>query len=186
MANLVRVFGAGWREAWHRITRANLLRWGFNTIGNWSDPTIIASAGLPWVFPMQGFPTTSRCIFRDFPDVFSDEYEKSADAFARQMAPLRDDRNLIGYFLRNEPEWAFIKDLAIAEELLETDFPSDSREALIRFLSDRYQGNVEALNGAWRTGFSSKNEHGQCVWPKKARGPVCREKLAAASAVSKM
>lgn len=155
IADLVRVFGTGWRDAWQRITWANLVHWGFNTIGNWSDPAFARTAQLPWVFPMMDFPTTEPRIFRDFPDVFSPDYERSAEAFARQLEPLKDDRQLIGYFLRNEPEWAFIRGLVIAEELLETDFPSESREALIRFLSDRYRGDVDLLNTAWKTRFTS-------------------------------
>jgi hypothetical protein len=155
VANLERVFAKQWRDAWAGITRANLLRWGFNTVGNWSDPGFARSARLPWVLPMDGFPGTKVTIFRDFPDVFSPEYEKNAAAFAHQMQPLREDRFLVGYFLRNEPEWAFIRGLVIAEELLETGFPTQSREALIRFLSERYRGEVALLNVAWNTRFPS-------------------------------
>jgi hypothetical protein len=155
VANLIQVFGAEWEDAWRRIARANLVRWGLNTVGNWSDPGFARWSGLPYVFPMEGFPTTDRRIFRDFPDVYSPEYERNAEAFARQMAPFRGDRNLIGYFLRNEPEWAFIKDLVIAEELLETSTESRSREALIRFLAERYHGSVEALNDAWHIRLAS-------------------------------
>jgi hypothetical protein len=155
VANLIRVFGEGWWDAWSRITRDNLVRWGFNTIGNWSDPRFARASALPWVYPMEGFPSTPRCIFRDFPDVFSPAYERSAASFARQMEDLRDDRALVGYFLRNEPEWAFIRGLDLAQELLDTDFPTDSRAALIGFLSDRYGGDVARLNAAWRTSFGS-------------------------------
>jgi len=154
-ANLIRVFGTEWKDAWSAITRSNLIRWGFNTIGNWSDPAFTKTANLPYVFPMKDFPSTKRRIFRDFPDVFHPEYRKNAEDFAQQMSRLKDDRNLIGYFLRNEPEWAFIKDLVIAEELLETDFETDSREALIRFLADRHQGDVDMLNTAWQSHFAS-------------------------------
>ncbi len=155
IANLIRVFGEGWRDVWVRMTRANLVRWGFNTVGNWSSPDFTRVAALPYVFPMQGFPTTEIRIFRDFPDVFSPAYEENAARFAQQMDSLKEDRNLIGYFLRNEPEWAFIKELVIAEELLETDFPTDSREALIRFLSERYQNDVIQLSTAWNRAFDS-------------------------------
>ncbi len=154
-ANLRRVFGNEWMDAWQRITKANMMRWGFNTIGNWSLPDLTQSADLPYVFPMIDFPTTERKIFRDFPDVFSSEYKTNAVTFAAQMEPLREDRNLIGYFLRNEPEWAFIKELNIAEELLETDFPTESRDALIHFLADRHLGDIDQLNSAWHTAFES-------------------------------
>ncbi len=153
VANLIHAFGDGWRDAWTRITAARLRAWGFNTVGNWSSQPFAAAAGLPWVYPMHDFPTTETRLFRDFPDVFSPAYQKAADAFATQMAGLRDDRNLIGYFLRNEPEWAFVHDLDLAEELLETGFPSHSRDALIDMLAQRYGHGVERLNAVWGTSF---------------------------------
>ena len=154
-ANLIRVFGAGWMDAWKDIARANLRSWGFNTVGNWSHPDFTGWSGLPYVHPMTDFPTTTQRIFRDFPDVFSPEYKAAAERFAAQMAPLSNDRNLIGYFLRNEPEWAFIKNLDIAEELLESTAMLDSREAFVRYLADQYLGEIDKLNESWGSSFSS-------------------------------
>ena len=153
VANLIHAFGDGWCDAWTRLTAARLRGWGFNTVGNWSSQPFAVASGLPWVYPMRDFPTTDTRLFRDFPDVFSPDYLQAAETFAAQMADLRDDRNLIGYFLRNEPEWAFVHDLDLAEELLETAAPSHSRDALIAFLAQRYDGRIDRLNTAWGTAF---------------------------------
>jgi len=155
IANLIHAFGDNWRDAWTRLTAGRLRDWGFNTVGNWSSQPFAVASGLPWVYPMRDFPTTKTRLFRDFPDVFSPEYETAAEAYASQMLPLAADRNLIGYFLRNEPEWAFVHDLDLAEELLETDFPSHSRDALASFLAQRYDGRIERLNAVWGAAFDS-------------------------------
>ena len=39
-ANLERKFGADWRKRWREETAQRLEAWGFNTIGNWSEPDL--------------------------------------------------------------------------------------------------------------------------------------------------
>jgi hypothetical protein len=161
VSNLIRAFGAGWRESWSRITRRRMVEWGFNTIANWSSLEFAQKAGLPYVWPLTDFPTTERIIFRDFPDVFSPEYEHNAEIYAEQLYKFEGDRYLIGYFLRNEPQWAFIEDLNIAEELLQCEGEYASREALIEFLSERYNDDIDRLNKAWNLqlkGFEILNQ----------------------------
>ena len=159
IANLIAAFGDGWHDAWARIVKRHLKSWGMNTIGNWSSLDFIRRAGMPYVLPLDahapaGFPTTKTRIFRDFPDVFSDEYAQSCEVYAQALLSFRDDPNLIGYFMRNEPEWAFVYDLRLAEELLANPAPLASREWLIAQLREKY-ANIGALNAAWQTAFSS-------------------------------
>ncbi len=108
VANIMRRFGEGWREKWTRHTIDRLRNWGFNTIANWSDREIAVSSGMPYVLPLSGW--TTRKVFPfpyDFPDVFSQEFASNVDAAAkRQCEPLKDDANLIGWFVGNEPHWA--------------------------------------------------------------------------------
>ena len=150
-ANLIRVFGAAWWERWMSMTRSHLVRWGFNTIGAFSSPDFLREARMPYVLPLSDFPTTARTVFRDFPDVFSQEYHGNAARYAEQMRAYASDECLIGYFLRNEPEWAFAEHLEIAEELLDTEGPLETKERLIAFLPERYHGDVAAFNCAWQT-----------------------------------
>lgn len=149
VANLIRAFGAKWKQCWTMITKANLVRWGFNTIGAFSSLEFVKDSGLPYLLPLMNFPTTQMKVFRDFPDVFSEEYRSNADIYAQQMLKYKDDRNIIGYFLRNEPEWAFTAELEIAEELLDTDTDLVSKDVFIRFVSEKYNGSIEELNRAW-------------------------------------
>ena len=155
IANMIHAFGKDeWWRNWADITKAYLTRRGFNTIGNWSELKFIKYAKMPYVLPLGGFPSTEKRIFRDFPDVFSPEYEENSRKFASQLESFVDDEFLIGYFLRNEPEWAFVYDLLIAEELLASKEPLISKNVLIDTLKEKY-GTVEKLNEAWCCEFES-------------------------------
>lgn len=152
LLNLLRAFGDDWWLKWRELTTRRMLEWGFNTVGNWADGDFARTSKLPYVWPLRGFPKTSETVFRDFPDVFAREYETAAEEFAAQLSAFEGDRNLIGYFLRNEPQWAFVDDLNPAEMLLENSTRFSSKEVLIQFLSERYGGDVRKLNAAWRLG----------------------------------
>lgn len=152
LLNLLRAFGDDWWPKWRELTKRRILEWGFNTVGNWADRSFTREAELPYVLPLRGFPQTSERVFRDFPDVFADEYATAAEKFAAQLSEFEGDRNLIGYFLRNEPQWAFVDDLNPAEMLLEKPTRFASKDVLIQFLSERYGGDVRKLNEAWRLG----------------------------------
>ena len=153
-ANLIRVFGGQWETRWQEMTKGFMKRWRFNTIGNWSNPDFIQSARMPYLLPLRGFPNTRVLLYRDFPDVFSPEYAEASAEYAKQMAAYRDDPYLIGYFLRNEPLWAF-GDNIIASEMLSTDTPSFTRRELIKWLKERYHSDVSALSAAWNHTFDS-------------------------------
>ncbi len=146
--NMIRMFGPDWRSEWEKITRNKLLESGFNTIGNWSDIDFARRSRIPYVLPMSGFPSTEVSLYRDFPDVFSPQYKINAEKFARQLSSFRDDPFLIGYFLRNEPQWAF-GDHDLAFEMFATGDMSFSRLAFIKFLENKYGNDVSAFNKAW-------------------------------------
>jgi hypothetical protein len=156
-ANLIRVFGTQWESRWQAMSRGFMLQWRFNTVGNWSDREFSQNARMPYVLPLSRFPSTETKLYRDFPDVFSDAFQATADSFAQQMNAYKEDPYLIGYFLRNEPLWAF-GDNNIASEMLATETPSASRNALIVWLEKRYHGQVNAFAEAWQISCSSFNE----------------------------
>jgi len=107
-ANIIRRFGEGWEQKWQDHIVARLQNWGFNTIANWSDYDVATTAGMPYVIPLYGWETKKMFPFPwNFPDVFSEEFRRNVDEAARrQLTPLKDDPNLIGWFVGNEPQWA--------------------------------------------------------------------------------
>lgn len=148
VANMMRVFGNNWRQRWEELTEHRLKDWGFNTIGNWSDPSFIRRSSLPYVYPMDSFPTTKETIYRDFPDVFSEEYATNAEAFASQLKAMSDDRRLIGYFMRNEPHWAFVDGLNLTELMLRSPRSFASKRRFVEWIREKYT-DVRSLNEAW-------------------------------------
>lgn len=151
--NLYRTFGENWYEAWTKITKRRLIDWGINTVACWSDMNFIKNSNLPYVHILHGFPRTTENIFRDFPDVFSPEYKAESEKWAKQLEDLKNDRNMIGYFMSNEPNWAFSDGLNIAAVTLERDVKFCSKDFIINSLKVKY-ANISSLNSAWEKDFS--------------------------------
>ncbi len=178
--NLERAFGADWESAWKRMIVSQLMRMGMNTLGNWSDPALFGR--MPYVTSLPEFPSTKQLIFRDFPDVLSEEYARNAEKCAQALAERREDPWMIGYFLRNEPSWAFVDDLVIADEVLRNPAPSACREGLIAWLRERY-GTPEALSEAWEHSFSSFEDLRRSIGKASDFSARAREDLRSFSAL---
>jgi hypothetical protein len=100
--NLLRRFGAGWRESWADMTFRRMEAWGLNTVANWSHPSLYDARRKPYAIPLASWIT--EVDYLGLPDVYSEEFARQADErAARQCAPRRDDPWLLGYFLANEP-----------------------------------------------------------------------------------
>jgi hypothetical protein len=154
--NLTRVYGAGAREKWEAITQGLLKKWRINTIANWSDLDFARKISHPYVLNMRNFPSTSVLLYRDFPDVFSEEYHQQAVEFARQLEDYKNDKYLIGYFLSNEPHWAF-GDNNLAFEMLAVKTPSFTKTAFANWLEKKYE-HIGAFNNAWNQKLTSFEE----------------------------
>ncbi len=151
--NLKRVYGDSWKEKWEEIAMRFLKGSGINSQGNF--PGLHVNDGhdsLPYVRELPGVPMTKTLIFRDFPDVLSEEYEENARAYAERLKEWKDDPWLIGYFLRNEPEFNFVENLVIADEVLRNPAPTCCKRGLVDFLKERYE-TITALNAAWEADF---------------------------------
>jgi len=169
-ANLYKAYGTQWYKKWEEISYHILMRHGINSQGNSPmlgiadmkgslsnlsiPPDAKPAKKLPYVREITGFPATEALIFRDFPDVLSPEYERKCRAYAQTLEEWKDDPWLIGYFLRNEPEFNFVPGLAIANEVLHNPLKTHCRVGLIRFLRERY-GEIGRLNEAWGSAFHS-------------------------------
>lgn len=153
-SNLYRAFGENGYECWKKLVAGQLRRHGMNTLGNWSDEALFASSGMPYVTSLPEFPGTKKNIFRDFPDVFSEEYESNAARAAQALEKRKDDPLMIGYFLRNEPSWAFVDHLVLADEVLYNPERTACKEELVRCLKEKY-GDIQVLNRAWSCSLDS-------------------------------
>jgi len=154
-ANLYKAYGDAWEEKWKELSYHILMGAGINSQGNFPMLDVCnGQSKLPYVREIRGFPATESLIFRDFPDVLSPEYHEKCITYAKTLEEWKDDPWLIGYFLRNEPEFNFVPGLAIANEVLHNPAKTCCRAGLIGWLRDKY-GEIEALNAVWGAQFSS-------------------------------
>ncbi len=167
IANLIRAFGQDWYKCWTEITRNRLFRLGFNTIANWSDMKFARSSNIPYVICMGRFPKTEKLIFRDFPDVFSEEYQVNCDKFAEQLEKYVGDPYVLGYFLSNEPNWAWGEKINIAEDMLRNPEALASKDKLCEFIKERYNGDINAVNSAWQTKYADFTDIARPIAPKE-------------------
>lgn len=148
-ANMIRAFGAeGWRDKWADVALAEMRRLRFNTVGNWSEWEFAKKAQFPYVRPMNFQPKRISHVYRDMPDVFHPDFEQDAADYASQLKDTADDPAFIGYFLMNEPQWGFSKELPAAGMLFNAPACA-SRKELSEFLRKKY-GDDAALSNAWK------------------------------------
>lgn len=180
---LKRIYGDAWKEKWEEISSHVLMKNGINSQGNF--PGLGVNNGrskIPYVRELMGFPVTETLIFRDFPDVLSKEYQRNAERYAKGLEDWKDDVWLIGYFLRNEPEFNFVEGILIADEVLRNPARTCCRAGLIEYLVKKY-GSVEALNAAWKTEFCSFEELNEPIAHCSAQYPDSREDIRAFSRI---
>lgn len=147
-ANMIRVFGPdGWREKWARVALAEMKRLRFNTVGNWSEYEFAAKGRFPYVRPMSFSGRRCGTVYRDFPDVFHAGFEADAADYAAPLKSTAADPAFLGYFLMNEPTWAFSSELPATGMLYNTEACS-TRQELARWLRAKYEGDA-ALAKAW-------------------------------------
>lgn len=125
-------------EAWAEATSERLADWGFNTIGGWSREDLFA--------PLMAY-TEILNFGNGSSDWFAPEFEAKAKQIAEErVAPLKDDPNLLGWFLDNELKWG--KDWrsfnTMLDEYLLLEEGSPGREIAEQF-GDDYEGFLTAL-----------------------------------------
>lgn len=158
-ANLIRAFGAKWRERYYELTSLRLRRWGINTVGvgvnQYRDERVSdipSQFKLPYVLTLKNYPRTQNMITNEFPDVFSAEYSVAAEEYADQIRPYLEDQYLVGYFITNEPTWA-MRHASPTKNMLISDQSFASKTAYVRYLRNKY-GEISNLNEVWDANFS--------------------------------
>jgi hypothetical protein len=69
----------------------------------------------------------------------------------------KDDPFLVGYFLRNEPQWAFGYH-NLAYEMFATDQSSATKDEFIKWIDLKYNNDIQAFNKAWNLNIVSFND----------------------------
>ncbi len=171
-ANLLRKYGPDWESTWEGLMPKRLMNWGFNTIGNWSEPKVLAKGGIPytgWVFlQVKNLPwqaNTRNPIPDPFNPEFDEEVKKATVRFTRDTL---NDPMCIGYFVDNELSWR--DDTFQAKAALAGTKANFSKVELVKHLEENY-GTIEKLNAAWGVKLSKWEEmHGYKEIPKTEAG----------------
>ena len=161
-ANLYRVDGAHWRDAWHRRTRARLVAWGFNTLGNWSDEALARGHDLAYTRSINiasdyANVATGYDYWGRMPDPFDPRFAVATEqAVATAVDGVRDDPWLLGYFADNELAWAAPGPQgrwALALGTLRGQPQSPAKQAFLALLKRKY-GDALRLGVAWGIGVT--------------------------------
>lgn len=158
-ANLARSYGSDDAQRWAVHAVARLQAWGFNTLGNWSDPAVIERQRMPYSLPLVvkgDFATVSTGfdLWGGMPDPFDPRFVAAVERAVQLVTQgRRDDPWLIGYFADNELAWAGIGEpaaarYALALGSLRGKAESPAKQAFIAQLRTRY-GDISALAAAW-------------------------------------
>ncbi|UVJ43009.1 beta-agarase [Pseudomonas sp. LS1212] len=146
-------------KRWQGHTLDRLQAWGFNTLGNWSDPGLMKNDRVPYTLPLSivgdyASISTGSDWWGGMPDPFDPRFAMATErAVAIAARDHRDDPWLIGYFADNELAWAGPGDdpkaryaLAYGTLRLTTDVPA--KRAFLKQLRDKYR-NQAGLSKAW-------------------------------------
>lgn len=160
-ANLIRRYEGAYAGLWRRVAARRMLDWGFNSLGAWCDLEVAHQEGLrlPYVFIM-GNQNSPPQMAEGLPDVYDPAWENGVRQAVQAAAKYRDDPWCVGHFYDNELGWCggWHKEVTVAQQVLAKGPESAAKQALVAMLRKRHDGEVEALNAAWRTSFTGFEE----------------------------
>jgi hypothetical protein len=156
-ANLERKYGGDWQAHWRLTTLARLRAWGFNTLGNWSDPRLYQERRMPYTATLfvEGvlakIPSGSDYWGPMF-DPFDPAFAEAVDRSAQNAAQYRNDQWCLGYFVDNELSWGESGDekgrYGLALGTLSLGVTSPAKQAFVEQLQKRY-ATIREFNIAW-------------------------------------
>ncbi|HEY8747202.1 MAG TPA: hypothetical protein VIM11_04460 [Tepidisphaeraceae bacterium] len=132
---------------WAKLTVGRVEAIGFKSLGAWCNPTLHQFS-----LPMTRDLNVCRWVPYDA-RLFSADWERGAEVAIREQAsPLRDNRNLIGYYIDNELNW---DKSAMNPRLFYDDLsPHDpNRQEVFGFIKHTWP-TIEAFNHDWKTTLS--------------------------------
>jgi hypothetical protein len=156
-ANLMRKYGEDWRAVFADLAHRRLRSWGFNTMGNWSDPAICAQHRTPYTATVHFRSRSlegSQGWWGKFQDVFAEDFAVQVRrAMAAQADTTANDPWCIGYFVGNEMDWG-ANDIDQARMTLVSPAEQPAKQVFVADLKAKY-GSIEKLNAAWGADHAS-------------------------------
>ena len=89
------------KKIWVQKTTQKIKEFGFKAIGAWSDPALLDSD-----FPITKDLNVMKWVDYDSVKIFDPRWSvQTREAIRKQVAPLKNNKNIIGYYLDNELPW---------------------------------------------------------------------------------
>lgn len=149
--NLLRKYGK--IDNWRSTVFDRLNRWGINTIGNWSEDSLLYQSTIPFT---KSFDTKipGYAAGHGVSDFFHPGWASAVDSVLSEALRFKDNKYLLGYFVDNEQGWGKGDFSGFLETLSDS---SRSRGVWVEMLQQKYK-TVEKLNLQRKTSFSSWDE----------------------------
>jgi len=143
-------------ELWAKDTLRKLRDWNFNTIGGWSNTTLLQKHARDLFLPYTVVLHLGEHYKAPWQDIFDRQFELTCDKAAKdQILPIANDPLLIGYFSDNELGWwddtLFLHYLAMPAE-------SPGKQKLIDTIAKHYRSDFDKLKKDWVCKASSFDE----------------------------
>ncbi len=156
-ANLYRKYGPNYELVVADLLHRRLHSWGFNTIGNWSEPKVYLLRRTPYTVAIHyGGPWIPNY---KMPDVFHPEFERViTERMEQERHTTANDPWNIGYFVDNELWWGWRpRAAAVGEAVMRCGSEVVSKRRFVEMLMAKYE-TVREFNKAWGTSFASWEE----------------------------
>jgi hypothetical protein len=151
-------------EDWRLRTLDRIQSWGFNTIGNWSNPAMMRPGRIPYTRNLGSRSEDTPMASHRLPDVFDPAWEAWFDEQAQKYAGAhRNDPWLIGYFVDNELPWHH-------PGLLNADANTAIKRAWVQFVQDELE-DLEEARSIWGTNIKSWADLGSVTEEDCDKGP---------------
>lgn len=157
-------YGAAWRAQFRAQALRRLKSWGFNTLGQWSDPALLVESDLPYTIrtSTNTFGTRLRVPFAhwgDLPDAYAPGFESwLADKFTVDLGSHNGRDTFMGVFVDGEMSWGLLDSrqnrYQIALAALRSASSQPAKREFVRQLESRYR-RIGSLNRAWGTNYAS-------------------------------
>jgi hypothetical protein len=143
---------------WAEATTARMRKWGFTTVGGWSDFAELLAVkekgkeGL-WITPVLHMGSTSGMPWWD---MWDEKNIARAEEVARgQILAVRDDPRLLGYYSDNELGWW---NVSLWKATLDQPASSGQRKRLMGMLREEYGSSWEKLSRDFESDVASSFE----------------------------
>lgn len=149
--NLLRKYGQ--IDRWRSRVFERLNQWGINTIGNWSEDSLLFQSEIPFT---KSFDTKIPAYMagHGISDFFHPGWVAAVDSVLMEALRFKENKYLLGYFVDNEQGWGKGDFSGFLETLSDSSW---SRKVWAEMLQQKFK-TIESLNRQRKTSFSSWDE----------------------------